>query len=109
MISFRHYLNDYLAEYGGHIGYGIRPSERQKGYAKVMLALCLRKCREHGLDKVLITCDITNEGSRRTIIDNGGAFDRLTKDGDEILERYWVPCGDIRIRKAEIEDAATVR
>jgi predicted acetyltransferase len=105
MINFRHYLNDYLAEYGGHIGYGIRPSQRQKGYGKVMLSLCLEKCCEFGLDKVLITCDVTNEGSRRTIIGNGGAFECQTKEGDEILERYWVPCGDIRIRNADIDNA----
>jgi len=57
MINFRHYLNDYLVEYAGHIGYGVCPSERRKGYAKAMLSLCLGKCHERGLDKVLITCD----------------------------------------------------
>lgn len=91
MINFRHYLNDYLAEYAGHIGYGVRPSERRKGYAKTMLALCLEKCRERRLDRVLITCDDDNEASRRTILDCGGVFDRTTVDNDDkILERYWI-------------------
>jgi len=90
MINFRHYLNDYLTEYGGHIGYGVRPSERKKGYAKAMLALCLEKCREMGLDKVLITCDDDNEGSRRTILACGGIFERIANEGDKKLERYWI-------------------
>jgi predicted acetyltransferase len=97
MINFRHSLNDYLSAYGGHIGYGIRPSQQRKGYGKMMLALCLEKCHDFGLDKVLITCAETNEGSRRTIIANGGAFDGRINEGDEVVERYWVACGDIRI------------
>lgn len=92
MINFRHYLNDWLAEYSGHIGYGVRPTQRHKGYAKEMLALCLEKCWDFGLDKVLITCDTDNEASRRTILANGGVFERLSKlkDDNKQMERYWI-------------------
>lgn len=90
MINFRHYLNDYLAEYGGHIGYGVRPSERRKGYVKTMLKLCLEHCREHGLDKVLITCYADNEASRRTILACNGVYERRTVRETEILERYCI-------------------
>jgi predicted acetyltransferase len=90
MINFRHFLNDHLAEIGGHIGYHVRPSERDRGYAKAMLALCLQKCTEFGLDRVLITCTNDNVASRQVILANGGVFDRTTKDGDLTLERYWI-------------------
>ena len=68
MVSVRQYLNDYLEKYAGHIGYSIAPDERRKGYATRMLALALEKCREIGLERVLVTCSRDNEGSRRTIL-----------------------------------------
>ena len=93
MINFRHYLNDSLMEEGGHIGYGVRPTERRKGYAKAMLNLCLEECRKKKLDKVLLTCDADNEGSRRTIEACGGKFDRMAKEKNERgteTARFWI-------------------
>lgn len=92
MIQFRHYFNDFLRDFGGHIGYSVRPSERRKGYARRMLADCLKVCRDFGLERVLITCLVDNEGSRRTILANGGVYESTVfceRDGVS-LERYWI-------------------
>lgn len=90
MIDVRHSLNDFLAEYGGHIGYSVRPDERRKGCAKAMLALALKEAKKLGIERVLITCDDDNVGSARTIEANGGVFERLTHLENEILRRYWI-------------------
>ena len=67
IIDYRHPLTPFLLKYGGNIGYSILPSERHKGYASEMLKLLLEICREFGEKKVLLTCDKTNEASRKTI------------------------------------------
>ena len=88
MIQVRHTLNDYLRQFGGHIGYSVRPGERRKGYGKEQLRLALDFC----LDRVLITCKTENEVSRRTILSAGGVYENtLHEPGQGIdLERYWI-------------------
>ncbi|MBO5527571.1 MAG: GNAT family N-acetyltransferase [Erysipelotrichaceae bacterium] len=92
MIQIRHYLNEYLGKYGGHIGYSVVPSERRKGYASKMLKEVLPICKKLGIEKVLITCIDSNEASRRTIQANGGVYESTVYEPDEkvYLERYWI-------------------
>ena len=92
MIQVRHYLNDFLRTFGGHIGYSVRPSERRKGYASWMLKNVQPYCKSLGLSEILVCCLDTNEGSRRTILKNGGRFDGTAYRADEnkTLERYWI-------------------
>lgn len=90
-IQVRHFLNDCLLVHGGNIGYGVRPSERRKGYATKMLALALEKCRELGIEKALITCNGNNIASARTILRNGGVLENeITQTDGTVTQRYWI-------------------
>lgn len=90
-VNIRHYLNEHLLNYGGHIGDGIRPSERRKGYGTEMIRLALLEAKKLGIDKVLMTCDKNNIASRKTITNNGGVLENEVKQSDgEILQRFWI-------------------
>jgi len=90
-IQIRHKLNERLLKTYGHIGYGVRPSERRKGYAAVMLFLALEKCRELDIKKVLVSCDKNNIGSSKTIIKNGGVLENeFIEEGGNIVQQYWI-------------------
>ncbi len=89
-VNIRHYLNDKLLKTGGHIGDGIRPSERRKGYATAMIALALDECKKLGINKVLICCDKNNIASAKTIISNGGVLENEVEEDGHIEQRYWI-------------------
>jgi len=89
-ISLRHTLNDWLLSVGGHIGYGVRPSERRKGLAGWALGLTLDEARKLGLERVLITCRVTNVASARTIEKAGGVFEDIRGAGPDEVRRYWI-------------------
>ena len=91
-VSIRHELNDFLAKVGGHIGYGVIPSRRRKGYGNLMLKLSLPIASALGISNILITCDDNNLGSRKIIENNGGVFEGLYQDAqmDVAKRRYWI-------------------
>lgn len=91
MIDIRHYLNDYLLNFGGHIGYSVRASERHKGYATEMLALALKKCELMKMSKVLLVVDEGNRRSEKTILKNHAKLEDKRKDKSGIVtKRYWI-------------------
>lgn len=93
MINLRWNLNEWMLTNGGHIGYGIRPTERRKGYNKISLYLCLIKAKELGLDKVLLTASDNNLGSVKTIQALGGVLENKIPDYEDesiLMGRYWI-------------------
>ncbi len=92
MLDIRHQLNDFLRQYAGHIGYGIRPTERGKGYGSEMLRLGLKYAAYLGLEDVMLSCYSENEASRKIILKCGGRLERelLYTDGRQI-QVYQIP------------------
>ncbi|MEL7608068.1 MAG: GNAT family N-acetyltransferase [Bacillota bacterium] len=95
MIDIRHSLGSaFLAEYGGHIGYSVRPSERRKGYAVQMLELALDYARSIPLLKVMLGCYADNMASIRTLLKCDGVLKEVKSylDGKP-MHIYWIDLG----------------
>ena len=90
MIDIRHYLNKYLTQVGGNIGYSVRKTERNKGYAKQMLKLALEKCKELKIKKVLITCDEDNIASEKVILSANAKLEDIRNVDGENKKRFWI-------------------
>ena len=90
MINIRLKLDEELLIHGGHIGYGVRPTERRKGYNSYQLYLALKFCDEQGLDKVLLTCFKDNLGSAKTIQNSCGVLENEIVYKDKVFQRYWI-------------------
>ncbi len=91
-LSIRHNLNDFLLNIGGHIGYGVVPAYRRKGYAKEMLTQALPISKSIGINNVLLTCDDNNLGSIKTIESCGGKLENNVEAGigKPLKRRYWI-------------------
>ena len=81
-------LTPELTEFGGHIGYDVRPSARGRGHATALLRAVLAAAGEAGIDRALLTCAPDNHASIRVIERNGGVPDGTSKAG---RLRYWCP------------------
>ena len=91
LIDLRHHINHpILGTWGGHSGYSVRPSERGHGYAKEMLRQLLPKAGALGIQKFLITCKVGNLASEKTILANGGVFDKIVDGNGEEIKRFWI-------------------
>ncbi|RAS96611.1 GCN5 family acetyltransferase [Bacillus cereus] len=90
-VNIRHSLTEHLFNAGGHIGYGIRPSERRKGYATKLLALSLEKAKQLNITKALVVCDEVNTASEKTILHHGGLRDDdFTEEDGNVVRRFWI-------------------
>lgn len=89
-VNIRHGLNEGLLCTGGHIGDGVRPGERGRGYGTRLVALALEECKKLGIERALMCCDKDNVASARTIQKNGGVLENEVEDGGKIVQRYWI-------------------
>ena len=91
VIDLRHHIDHpILGTWGGHCGYSVRPSERGKGYANEMLRLNIQNAKRMGLSKLLVVCDETNAASEKTILANGGVFEKYIEIDGYRMKRYWI-------------------
>ena len=92
IVRVRHRLNERLLQYGGHIGYYVRPSERGQGYGKWALQLALERLRRLRVDRALLTVNPANLPSQRVVLANGGVPEGQGTDpiSGEIVDRFWI-------------------
>ena len=88
--SIRHSLNDFLRNFGGHIGYGVRPQFRRRGFATEILRQSLQYIHELGVTEVLVTCDDDNVGSLKVIESQGGILENRVEHEGVLKRRYWI-------------------
>ncbi len=91
-IALRHRLTDWLRDFGGHIGYDVRPTARRRGHATAMLRAVLPHAHAVGIDPALLTCDLDNTVSRKVIEASGGVLE----DERHGKLRFWVPTDQSR-------------
>lgn len=103
-INVRWNLTEEMKQFGGNIGYGIRPTERRKGYNKINLYLGLIEAKKLGLDKVMLDCDVNNLGSSKTMQALGGTLERTEIDPyDGVLTSvYWFNVDETIVKYKEV-------
>ena len=90
VVNIKHSLTESLMLDGGHIGYGIRPTKRKRGYATKILQLALKEAKKLNIEKALITCDKDNLASSKTILNNNGIMDKEYIHEGILKQRYWI-------------------
>lgn len=89
-INLRYAMTEDLLKFGGHMSFGIRPEERKKGYAFIMIKLALNILRTNGITKALVTITRDNKAAQRTIRKIGGKLENAYEFQGNVIDRYWI-------------------
>ena len=92
VFSLKFELTEFLLNYGGHIGYATRPSDRNRGLATQMLKQGLALSKEFGFERILCVCENDNYASEKVILKNGGIFENELYNPNEevVVKRFWI-------------------
>ena len=92
VFSLKFTLTEYLLNFGGHIGYAVRPSQRNRGIATQILRQGLELAKQFGFSRILCVCDDDNAASEKVILRNGGILENKLFDPEEAVwvKRYWI-------------------
>lgn len=107
-VNIRHYLSEGLLLDGGHIGDGVRPSERRKGIASRMIGLALEECKKLGIYRALMVCDKSNIGSAKSIMNNGGILENEVEVDGELIQRYWIEISRMTLEEYDYTGEAVI-
>ena len=110
-INVRWDLNEEMLRFGGHIGYGVRPTERRKGYNKINFYLGLIEAKKIGLDKVMLDCDVNNLGSDNTLKAFDGKLERSEIDPSDgtLTNVYWFNVDETLDKFKDVYEPSIVR
>lgn len=110
-INVRWDLNEAMLKFGGHIGYGVRPTERRKGYNKINFYLGLIEAKKIGLDKVMLDCDVNNFGSDKTLKAFDGKLERTEIDPSDgtLTNVYWFDVDETLDKFKDVYEPSIVR
>lgn len=110
-INVRWNLNEAMLKFGGHIGYGVRPTERRKGYNKINFYLGLIEAKKIGLDKVMLDCDVNNFRSDRTLKAFDGKLERSEIDPSDgtLTNVYWFDVDETLDKFKDVYEPSIVR
>ena len=92
VLSLKFELTPYLLNFGGHVGYAVKLSKRNRGYATAMMQQCVQLAGVLGFERLLLVCDEDNIASEKVIRKCGGIFEdqRYDDDEGEFVKRYWI-------------------
>lgn len=91
VVTLRHKLDTFLQEFGGHLGYSIRPDERQRGLEQQVVALAKQTARNDlAIKSLIITIGAENQPMQEAVENNGGKLASQNERGGIEYQTYRI-------------------